>query len=191
MTASHPSQQLQRPECWLSPNRRALAIGLILPGILFLIGAVLTAQQSTYLLSGVGVGCLILGGLLAINMIRHLCRPRLAYQDGQLLVFLTAGRPLRVPVDVVECFFLGQTEENQSPGHEKRLAQTATVVVRLAETAKEWHRFNVKPALGNWHNGYIIIRGTWCEPLSMDRVNAMNARLKEVKKSRAEPEVLS
>ena len=137
-----------------------------------------------------GTGFLILGGVLASAMIRHLYLPRLAYQDGQLLVFLTRGSPLRVPVDVVECFFLGQTEENQSPGHEKRRAQTATVVVRLAEAAKEWHRFDVKAALGSWQNGYIIIRGTWCEPLSMDRVNALNTRLKEVKKSRAQPEIL-
>tara|TARA_B100001123_G_scaffold407965_1_gene500708 strand:- start:2 stop:577 length:576 start_codon:yes stop_codon:yes gene_type:complete len=190
MTASHPSQRPQRRECWLSPNRRALAIGLILPGILFLIGVVLISQQSTHLLQGVGTGFLILGGVLAFAMIRHLYLPRLAYQDGQLLVFLTRGNPLRVPVDVVECFFLGQTEENQSPGHEKRRAQTATVVVRLAEAAKEWHRFDVKAALGSWQNGYIIIRGTWCEPLSMDRVNALNTRLKEVKKSRAQPEIL-
>jgi hypothetical protein len=39
----------------------------------------------------------------------------------------------------------------------------------------------VKPAFGNWSEGYVTVRGTWCEPLDSEVVRRLNRRLKEVK----------
>ena len=49
-----------------------------------------------------------------------------------------------------------------------------------SDRAEAWHRQEVKPGLGKWCEGYITIRGTWCEPLSVGLVNRLNQRLAEV-----------
>lgn len=107
-----------------------------------------------------------------------LFRPRLAYRDGQLLVYLRMGGPIAVPIEVVECFFLGQGPALLPPTVDVAgRAETATVVVRLAEAAQSWKQREVRPALGQWCEGYITIRGTWCEPINGALVKKLNERL--------------
>jgi len=116
-----------------------------------------------------------------IMLVNHACLPRLAYQQGDLLVFLRYRRPLRVPVSQVECFFLGQGDSMLAATGESEatesLAKTHTIVVRLAEAAKDWQAREVRPELGRWCDGYITIRGTWCEPVSPELVKQLNSRL--------------
>jgi hypothetical protein len=100
----------------------------------------------------------------------ELRKPRLAYQDGELLVRLRSGAPIRVPIDVVEGFLLGRAP-SLLPGERHRQTETATLVIRIAAGAPQWHRVEVKPQLGKWCEGYVTIRGTWCEPLTLDLVN--------------------
>ena len=133
----------------------------------------------------------IFGGLLVVAMLpvlwrlaEELRRPRLAYADGCLIVYLRSDGPVRVPVDIVECFFLGQSP-SLLPGRKYERTETSSVVVRLAERAADWQRFDVKPALGKWCEGYITIRGTWCEPLNLVVVNKLNHRLAEVSRQLA------
>jgi hypothetical protein len=100
-----------------------------------------------------------------------------------LLVFLDApNRPTRIPIAVVECFFLGQGG-SQLPKLQGREPETQNVIVRLAESATEWKRRDVRPALGNWCEGYITIRGSWCERITPELMRRMNGRLAEVKKA--------
>lgn len=118
-------------------------------------------------------------GVVAIWQMCWLRTPRLAYVPGHLLVYLRGLRPIRVPIGCVECFFLGQ-----APGllGQRQEVRSSAVVVRLAESATEWKQIPVATPLGTWRDGYIIIRGTWCEPLDASRVNRMNHDLAQAKR---------
>ncbi|HWB08537.1 MAG TPA: hypothetical protein VG826_04910 [Pirellulales bacterium] len=105
---------------------------------------------------------------------------RLACDGRRLLVNLGTARPVAVGLEFVEGFLLGQGP-SFLPGKEQ--AEVANLVVRLAERADEWERVEVNRQLGSWCGHYITIRGTWCEPLSVDLANRLNARLAEVKSS--------
>jgi hypothetical protein len=83
-----------------------------------------------------------------------------------------------MPIEVVECFLLGQAP-TMLPGKSQEHAETASVVIRLNERAADWAHRDVRPALGKWCEGYITLRGTWCEPLSVPLINRLNARLAE------------
>jgi len=117
----------------------------------------------------------LFGGVL----LRLLRQPRVAYEGGDLLVYLGLTEPLRVPIAVVECFFAGQAGA-MIPDAQGREAEARTVIVRLAEAAKDWHHRDVKAAFGHWCEGYITIRGTWCEPITPELMKRLNHRLVEV-----------
>ena len=172
------------PQCWLRPNLRALWLGAVVPTILAVAGLAMASG-----LAGRGavrwIGCLVaLVGVIPLAAILYSVRlPRLAYQNGSLLVYLRSSGPTPVPIDAVECFFLGQAA-GRIPHPAGQRVKASTVVVRLAEAAKEWHGFAVKPAWGEWHDGYIIIRGTWCEPLDIELIKRLNRQLVEVQRLR-------
>lgn len=72
--------------------------------------------------------------------------------------------------------FLGQGPSllPQLIGFRKDVEETSMIVIRLAESAEQWKHFDVKPALGLWCDGYITIRGTWCEPITSDLLKRLN-----------------
>ena len=124
----------------------------------------------------------IIAGLAILGMLVYVARlPRLAYSNDVLLVYLSSLAPVKVPIEVVECFFLGQGPAHVSDriGHE---VEASNIVVRLAEAARKWHQVEVKPALGKWCDGYITIHGTWCEPIDSDFIKQLNSRLVQVKR---------
>jgi hypothetical protein len=146
-------------------------------GLLLLLG--LPGRQPPAWLQVVG-GLMLAGSLALIAALAwNIRKPRLAYQDGELLLWLRSGPPIRVPVGIVECFLLGQAP-SMLPDGERRNSETSALVLRVADKASDWHRQEVKPQLGKWCEGYITIRGTWCEPLSIALVNRLNARLAEI-----------
>ena len=173
-------RQLGMIEVWLRNNRRALALGMVSPALIALVGLLLATglwgrwQNTPVQVLGT---LLLLFGVAAIALLAFQMRmPRLAHQSGYLLVYLQTGRPFRVPLELVECFLLGQGP-SYLPGRQHRRSETSTLVVRLDERAEEWSHRDVKPALGSWCGSHITIRGTWCEPLSVDLVRQLNARL--------------
>jgi hypothetical protein len=174
-------------ETWLRTNVRALAFGMAPPAVIALTGLLLivglgSAEPPPWLRAiGVILVALALAAIAALAWQTR--KPRLAYHDGKLLVWLRAGEPFRVPIDVVEGFLLGQAPALLPGRH--RASETSTLVIRLAQRATEWHRQEVKPQLGKWCEGYITIRGTWCEPLSIALVNRLNQRLAEVTRAAA------
>src|SRR5262249_7134227 len=107
-------------DVWLRTNRRALMLGMILPVVLFAIGVVLDLGK---LVGGIawvqnlGRVMMIGGIVLLFTIVVQLRFPRLAYQNQQVLVYLRGGDPIRVPVEMVECFFLGRGT-GQLPGAE-------------------------------------------------------------------------
>lgn len=169
-------------EVWLRPNRRIIGVGLFVLALALAgtIPLIATSQHVAVTAVGYGLGALTL--LLVCLAVRTIIRPRLAYDNGCLLVYLGSAHPHCVPIELVECFFMGQgpsllpaptlAGESESP-------ESATIVVRLAESAEDWKNVEVKPTLGHWCDGYITIRGTWCEPINADRMKQLNHRLVE------------
>ena len=172
-------------ETWLSSNRRAFAVALLLPALLAAgSGGVLLAVDVLpwRIIAGIAG---ILSLLVIIPLLLLARQPRLAYHDWHLLVYLGAARPFRLPVDIVEVFFLGQAPSMVSAEGDPFDDQgptTSTIVVRLAERAEQWQKRDVRPMLGHWCEGYITLRGTWCEPITEDLVRMLNHRLVEVKR---------
>lgn len=176
-----------RPEIWLRTNVRALLVGLAL--VLFLLLSGLSAiaiagrfQVGLWLELG-GWIVVVICGFVACSLTYQLFLPRLAYHDGHLLVYLQSSEPLRVPIDVVEFFFVGQGT-SYVPDTTEGPSKSRTIVVRIAEAATEWHDLPIRTAQGEWRESYILLRGTWSERITPDVVKRLNRRLVEVQRSR-------
>jgi hypothetical protein len=173
--------QLMR-ETWLQSNRRAILLGCVPPLILAAIGGWLLSAPAigaATVLRWIGFALLAIGLAVVAILVSNLRRPRVAFGDGHVLFYLRSGPPIAVPVEIVEAFFAGQGPAHL-PGVAKQ-PQTVNLVARLSQRHTEWARQDVKPALGNWCDGYVTIRGAWCEPLSGEIIRKLNRRLKEVK----------
>ncbi len=168
-------------ETWLNPNRRAILFGCVLPLAIVAIGAWLaaTTAESSPLWRWLGIILLLMGAGTIATLVRQLRRPRVAYQNGHVLFYLRSGPPIAVPVAIVEAFFAGQSPA-QLPGLVKQ-PPAVNLIARLSQRHTEWAEQTVKPALGKWCDGYVTIRGAWCEPLGSELIRRINRRLKEVK----------
>ena len=141
--------------------------------------AIAPASDAMHWLRWIGLVLLAIGLSTTGFLINQLRRPRIAFCDGEVRFYLRGGRPIAVPVEIVEAFFAGQ-----GPAHLPAVAkqpQTVNLVARLSQRHTEWARQEVKPALGSWCDGYVTIRGAWCEPLNGELIRKLNRRLKEVK----------
>ncbi len=125
----------------------------------------------------------VLGGFFIGAMWRI---PRLAYDGRHLLAYLPGMTPIRVPIEIVECFLLGQGPAFL-PGEKHAHTETTTVVVKLSDRAEEWSHRTVDPRVASWCDGYITIRGTWTEPLSVALIQRLNQRLAAVAKQAPVP----
>ncbi len=194
MTTFFPSEQ--KPESWLRPNRRvlvaAIAVLLVMALAASAVTIVLWRQDAHWALKVPVALVAILIWIRVALLIMHVCQPRVAYHQGDLLLFLRRRRPIHVPVSVVECFFLGQTDTMLAPGSQQEpgeeLIKTRSIVVRLAEAATDWHQRDVRPELGQWCDGYITIRGTWCEPMGPVLVKEMNSQLAAIHRQQRQKE---
>src|SRR5690606_29962750 len=101
-----------------------------------------------------GGGVALLACAAMVGLIWQMRLPRIGFERGEVLFYLRAASPYRVPVDKVECFFIGQGPTLR-PGGKSQNEQTVTVVTRLAEGAKQYHARQVKPSLGAWCDGYV------------------------------------
>jgi hypothetical protein len=174
-------------EVWLKTNRRALVLGMTLPAIGLvaalsgLAWAVASGKHWTLQLPFVVLA--VVPAWMIGELLYALLRPRIGYESGQLLVFLEPTRPTRVPIDIVEVFFLGQGA-SELPRLKGREPETQNVVIRLAESAAEWKHRDVRPAFGHWCEGYITLRGSWCEPITPALMRRLNQRLAEIQRER-------
>lgn len=170
-------------EIWLRTNTRAVLFGTLLPTVVGLLGLLLLVgvpgREPAAWMRVTGAVLLAMVCVTILALVGYMRKPRLAYCDHHLLVWLRSGPPIRLPIDVVECFWLGQAP-SLLPGKRHARTEASAVVIRIADRAAEWRQQDVKPQLGKWCEGYVTIRGTWCEPLSVELVNRLNRRLAEV-----------
>jgi hypothetical protein len=165
-------------ETWLAPNRRVLALALLPVGLLGGASAAVVLGSAPPVVRGLAVAVLLVSLVLAMGLTLQWLRPRIAYCQGEVLFYLRARSPIAVPVEVVEAFFLGQGPA-QLPGASDQ-TETVNLVARISQRAPQWAHQEVKVALGRWCDGYVTIRGTWCEPLTGEVIRRLNRRLREV-----------
>ena len=176
----------------LMNNQRAAAIPVLLGALTTLAGGIACwiglrqlqdKPQLSWIIICVSAVTVCLAVCLTVWKFIWWRQPRLAILSDELLVYLREGRAERVPVEVVECFFIGQ-----DPGPIRTLTpsgsriENVTVIIRLAEKAQAWHDRVVSQNLGKWEQGYITIFGVWCAPLDGEVVKEMNHRLAEIKR---------
>jgi hypothetical protein len=183
----HPSSFIlsAMPETWLRTNTRLFWVAAVWPVLFALAGLPLVTGlfgmlQSSWLC---GLGWLMLGfaGCGLSFLAWQARRPRLSREGAFLLVYLRGGAPIRVPLNVVEGFLMGQGP-SFLPGQRGSGAVVKTIVIRLAESAAEWAQLEVKLEFGSWCGHYVTVRGTWCEPISVELVNRLNQRLAEARR---------
>lgn len=168
------------PAVWLRANLRAQLAEMILPAIVAAVGIALLVwfwySIDFRWARWAGYAVMTLGVLWTAWLVYLATLPRLAYEEGHLVVQLTPPDAVAIPIEIVECFFIGQGPSAMPPvdGLE---AQSVNVVVRLAERATAWKQRQVHPLLAHWCDGYIVIRGIWCEPIDGDVVNHLNKLL--------------
>lgn len=180
-------------EIWLRGNQRLLigglaAVTMLGLGCAFLLwlswnkSGVLAEIAPFYWV--VLATAMLVGGLIA--WVGRL--PRIAYDSiaREVVLYLPGPTPYRVPLDIVECFFLG-SGITQLPGQPSRDVQTKNIVVRLAERATDWHRRDLTLSIGKWCEGYITIRGLFCEPLDIEAVKRLNTLLHQAQQAAAKP----
>ena len=179
-------------ESWLDCNRRAIGLGTAVPlafvglGAYFLARSWPAASMQMWVYRLFGGLLLLVGGGILVALWRAYRRPRIACDGGQVLFYLRGSKPIAVPLDAVECFFAGQGPSHLGTGA-MEVAETANVVVRLAERATDWQQVDVKPAFGRWCGGYITIHGAWCEPINVATLTSLNARLGAAKRALRNP----
>jgi len=170
-------------ETWLRTNTRVFLLALIPPLVPALLGLLLIVHgtgRGPQLAGWVLMGLAVVGWCIVFWQLR---RPRIEYRalggDGQLWIYLRWVGVIRVPIEFVEGFLLGQGP-TLLPVPATENIETSTVVIKIADRAEEYARVDVDRALGSWCNHYVTVRGMWCERLSLDLVNRLNARLAKV-----------
>jgi hypothetical protein len=173
-------------EVWLRGNRRVVLVCLLMCTAPLAGGLALLAAgwlRGSGWMVAAGALLALVAGFYAAMMLVELPRPRLAYRDSHLLVYLLPGAPYVVPIDIVECFLLSKGL-SMLPGKRNRNRESVTISIRLAERATDWQTRRTLPSLGGWCGGQITVRGTWAEPITLDVVNRLNARLADVQRRR-------
>ena len=169
-------------EIWLRPNRRAILFGCVPPLVLAAIGVWIIfafSESSSSFSRWLGLFLIVTSVAMIGIMLSQLRHPRIGFHKGMVLFYVRIRQPIAVPVEIVESFFVGQ-----GPAHLPAVSkqpQTVNLIARLSQRHKEWVSRKVRPSLGNWSEGYVTIRGTWCEPLNSELIRRINRRLKEVK----------
>lgn len=172
---------------WLRANPRpgivVAAVATVIVGLLVLLGFLARTWQRQ-----AGWGAWLSGGLVAVagaGGVLVSSRPRIVLDGGHVVVRLRPTGAVSVPLDVVECFFLGSRLEPPPPGdHRTGGERVRTLVMRIAERAVE---FADRPTLtpwGRWEEGSVTFDGRWCEPLSVDLVRRLNRELAAAKRTR-------
>ena len=170
-------------DIWIRGNRRAFGAVLI-PSLLCFAAAtfLLTPAVSEIHIAWRIVAAIVAGFSLVviISLLYWIFRPLLAYQNGNLLVYLNPPHVIKVPIDLVEVFFAGQSDSFMPTPISHRtdeLSESRNIVIRLAERATDYQERKVKPIFGSWQEGYIVVRGTWTEPIDKETLRFLNKSL--------------
>ena len=159
-------------ETWLRSNRRILWLGMLFPAAGLAIGSWMLWQKSPTWQIGLAVVGLSVIGIAVLSW--QIAVPRLAGDCGELLIYLS--RPsISVARRICRMFFSWQRV--RPTGDAAGGGAGANLVLRMAERAVEYQEREVAAVFGSWSRGYITFHGVWCEPLNLELVTKLNAKL--------------
>jgi hypothetical protein len=176
-------------EVWLRGNLRPL---LGLATLAATIGAGLAA--AVLFSDASPAACWMTAALLAMaavvitGLALAAARPRLERAGDFLRVRLSPTQVHELPLEIVECFFLGSNSlepQGAAPRDDVVTHRVGTLVVRLAERAVAYRERPTFGPWGTWREGSIVCDGRWCEPLSAELARRLSGRLIEAKRSAA------
>jgi hypothetical protein len=174
-------------EIWLRSNRRPALVAMGATGLVFAASVISLLWMAPWK-SGNGfwgpISAGLAGALAGLAMIlawRKALRPRMWRMGDRLQMNFGKSRPLDVPLEVVEAFFLGRGPA-QVPGRFGDRLVSVNLVARVSERATQWRQRDVDPRIGTWCDGYITFRGTYCEPLHLQTVHRLNSLLTRAKR---------
>ena len=125
----------------------------------------------------------LVAGPLVAGLARAGSRPRLARRGAVLRVRLAPLVAHDVPLEFVECFFMGSHVLPAPDGRDDRPGQrVGTLVMRIAERAAAWQARPTCAAWGTWADGAVVFDGRWCEPLSLELARRLSGRLVDAKR---------
>lgn len=187
-------------EVWLRGNPRPM----IAVAVIACVAAVALAWAGLVIelpwLTAVAVSA---GGVVAsasILLAATAALPRIERRGSDLRLRVAPTRAYDLPIDLVECFFHGAHaigrpvepctgEASEHEEHDESCGRRrTTLVVRIAERARDWHeRPTFRPWAG-WKRGSVVLDGLWYEPLPMEGFAALAERLVQAKRSIARRE---
>ena len=178
---------------WLGPNRRLVVLFSLVAGGLFCL-AVAAAAAATQTAGGWRLVLSVLAagiGLFTVAVVVvawQAALPRLAARGDMLLVPVGSLRIEQLPLDAVECFFLGsqRLDRSGSPtAGDDPAFRVGTLVVRVAERAAKRHadEWTARGIFAAWEDGYLVIDGRWTEPLTVETLRRVNGRLAQAKRA--------
>jgi len=173
-------------EVWLRGNIRPV-LGLAVVG-----GLAVAGMWACALLAGASSGWRWLAAAVSIMIVALVAtlavaaaRPRLVRRGERLVVRVSPLAVEPVPLDVVECFFPGSNPLDASGeptcGEHARF-RVGTLVMRIAERAVGHQRRETFSPWCIWKDGYVVIDGRWCEPLSPALTRDLAGRLAAAKR---------
>lgn len=171
-----------RAEVWLRGNVRP-ALGLAAAGAALVVAAatvILACGPPAWVTrAAAALGMMLAAGVAAL--VRAAARPRLERRGTLLRLRLAPHVAHDVPLDDVECVFLGSQPIGADDADVHRL-RVGTLVVRFAERATACRERPTFVPWGTWQDGHAVIDGRWCEPLSLEVARGVSARLLEAKR---------
>lgn len=189
-------------DVWLRGNVRPVlvaAAATIVSGSL-IITALVFAGAPAWVITGVAV-LVAAGAGSTVALAIESARPRLARHGDHVLIRLAPWQQEEVPLEVLECFFLGSSPVGKHPassscggaagesggadaaGDEcQPTRRRGTLAIRLAERSREYARRSVSLPWGGWVSGTIVVDGLWCEPLTPALVRDLTGRLVAAKR---------
>lgn len=176
---------------WLRANPRPGIVMAVVATLLLGLLVVLWFLARSWLRQA-GWGAWLAGGGVAVAGVCGVLvssRARIVLDGGRVVVRLRPAGVESVPLEAVECFFLGSRLEPPPPGdHRTGGERVRTLVMRIAERAVEFADRRTLVPWGRWEEGSVTFDGRWCEPLSVDLVRRLNRQLAAAKRARAAAE---
>jgi hypothetical protein len=109
---------------------------------------------------------------------------RIFLKDSELIVRIGPASVERLPLDAVECFFLGSQPLDHSGdpvASDEAAFRVGTLVVRVAERYGHLASGRRGP-WACWEDGYLVVDGRWSEPLVVETLRRINGRLAVAKR---------
>ena len=174
---------------WLRSNLRLAGLLAVIASFLFLSSLAICGVALWFSGGLSGVAFLFSAGLGILScIIGYLAftakQGRIFLKDSELIVRIGPASVERLPLDAVECFFLGSQPLDHSGNpvaSDEAAFRVGTLVVRVAERYGHLASGRRGP-WACWEDGYLVVDGRWSEPLVVETLRRINGRLAVAKR---------